>query len=70
MVECPFEYDLTESELAKLGTLSLTWSHTEHMIGNCLKMVLNLSDDDAILMVFPLSLEHRLQRQVDRDPAR
>jgi hypothetical protein len=60
----PFEYVLTDAELAKLGEMSLTWAHTEHLIGNCLKKLLAMSDEQASAMVFPLSLEQRIQRLV------
>jgi hypothetical protein len=61
MIECPYEYALTEKELQKLAEMSLTWSHTEHLIGICLKRVLKLSDDEGTAIVFPMSLETRLK---------
>jgi len=48
----------------KLGQLSLRWSHTEHVIGNCLKVMLRLTDQEAIIMVFPLPFDQRIQRMV------
>jgi hypothetical protein len=33
MIESPFEYALSAEELQKLGRLSLTWSHTEQLVG-------------------------------------
>lgn len=57
-----FEPDLSPEEFVKLGQLSLRWSHIEHTMGMCLKRMLRLSDDEAIIMVFPLSMEQRLQR--------
>jgi hypothetical protein len=61
MISCPFEYHLTDQEMQKLGELSLTWSHTDHTIGNCLKAVLNFNDDEAIALIFPLGLEQRVR---------
>src|ERR1700730_6075554 len=61
MISCPFEYDLTGDELKKLGEMSLTWSHTEHIIGLCLKELLKFSDDEAIAIVFQLPLENKLR---------
>src|SRR5262249_49951373 len=61
MIECPFEYHLTDAEVQKLGELSLTWSHTEHTIGNALKAVLKFDDDEAIALIFPLPLEQRVR---------
>jgi hypothetical protein len=59
MISCPFEYSLTDDELRKLGEMLMTWSHTEHTIGNCLKALLKFDDDEAIALVFPLSLDQR-----------
>jgi hypothetical protein len=64
MIKVPYAFDpeLTPEEYQKLGELSLRWSHIEHVIGQCLKTMLRLSDDEATIMVFPLTLEHKLQR--------
>lgn len=61
MIECPYEYALTDKELQKLAEMSLTWSHTEHLIGICLKRVWKLDDDEGTAIVFPLPLETRLK---------
>ena len=61
MISCPFEYHLTDAEIKKLGELSLTWSHTDHTIGNSLKAALDFTDDEAIRLIFPLSLENRVR---------
>jgi hypothetical protein len=57
-----FEKELSSEDFQKIGQLSLRWSHTEHIIGSCLKIMLRLSDEEAIVVVFPLTLELRLQR--------
>jgi hypothetical protein len=42
MIQSPFRYEanLTSADFEKLGRLSLRWSHTEHVIANCLKVML------------------------------
>lgn len=57
-----FEPDFTDQEYAKLGVLTLRWSHIEHVLGNCLKVLLRLSDEEAVTMVFPLSGAERVSR--------
>ena len=57
-----FEPDLTDLEYAKLGVLAIRWAHIENILANCLKVMLRLTDEEAIVMVFPLNLEQRLGR--------
>src|SRR5262245_22262605 len=57
-----FEPDLSAEEFMKLGQLSIRWSHIEYVLGMCLKRMLRLTDDEAIIVVFPLSLDQRLTR--------
>jgi hypothetical protein len=61
MIECPFEYNLADDELRKLGEMSLTWSHTDHTIGNSLKAALQFNDDEAMALIFPLALDARVR---------
>lgn len=63
MLERPYflEYRLSAKELEKLGELSLTWSHIEHLLGNCLWSLLRLNKNEATIVVFPMTLERRLQ---------
>jgi hypothetical protein len=56
----PFEFSLDEAEYAQIGKLFLTWSHIEHLIANCLKAALNISDDDAIKQVHGKNFEQRM----------
>jgi hypothetical protein len=56
-----FESRFTDAEYQKLGLLALRWSHTEHIVGNCLKLMLRLSDDEAVAVVFSISTTQRLQ---------
>lgn len=60
----PFRFDeeLSPQEFEILGRLSLRWSHIDHMIANCLKNILGLDDDQAKIMVFPLTSELRLRK--------
>lgn len=64
MLGSPFHYDdwLTPEEFQKLGQLALRWSHIDHILGNCLNALLRFSDDEAVVMVFPLSTDARFQR--------
>ena len=65
MIESPpFRYEewLTPAEFQKLGELFLRWSHIEHIIGNCLRAVLRLDGEQAVVMIFPLPLERRLDK--------
>ena len=64
MISTPylFEPSLSDQEFMKIGHLSVKWSHLEHIIGNCLKVILRLNDDEARIVVFPLSLEQRMVR--------
>jgi len=57
-----FEPELSDQEFMKLGQLSIRWSHIEYVLGMCLKRMLRLTDDEAIIVVFPLSLDQRLTR--------
>jgi hypothetical protein len=62
MIPTPFwfEQDFTPEDFQKLGQLSLRWSHIDHIIGSCLKVMLRLSDEEAVAVVFPLTTDRRL----------
>jgi hypothetical protein len=64
MIPSPYRFDpeLTDQEYAKLGVLSLRWSTTEHILGNCLRILLRLSMEEAVVVVFPMNLEQRINR--------
>jgi hypothetical protein len=64
MLASPFRFDeeLPAKDFERLGRLSLRWSHIDHMIANCLKILLGLDEDQAMIMIFPLTSEVRLQR--------
>jgi|GEM_PF-6895097 len=63
MLETPFLFEewLRPTEFQQIGKMALRWSHIEHIIGNCLKVMLRLDDQEAILVVFPLNLNQRLE---------
>jgi hypothetical protein len=58
MIPSPFWFEgkLTPEDYQKLGKLSLRWSHIDHLIANCLKKLLRLTDDEARLV--GLSTQH------------
>jgi hypothetical protein len=62
MISSPFKYALTGQELQKLGELMLTWSHTEDLIANSLRVLLRLDGDEGVVIVYPLTLEMKLRR--------
>lgn len=64
MLKPPFiiETSLTPEDYQKVGELAIRWAHIEHLAGNCLKTMLRLTEDEASLVVFPLSLDQRVQR--------
>lgn len=64
MIASPFRFDkeLSSADFEFFGRLLLRVSHIDHMIANCLKLLLRLDDDEAVVMIFPLSTDHRLQR--------
>jgi hypothetical protein len=57
-----FEPEMSDQDFQKIGHLSIKWSHLEHLVGNCLKVMLRLSDQEARIVVFPMGLETRLTR--------
>jgi hypothetical protein len=64
MISSPFWFEdkLASEDYQKLGKLSLRWSHIDHLIANCLKKLLRLTDDEARVVVFPLNTDTRLKR--------
>jgi len=64
MIPSPYNFEpaLTDQEYAKLGVLTLRWSHIEHILGNCLKVILRLTDEEAVIMVFSLGADQRAER--------
>jgi hypothetical protein len=68
MIPSPFRFekDLTAEDFQKLGQLILRWSHMEHIVGHCLRLILGLTEEQATALIFPLNLEVRLQRIADQ----
>lgn len=64
MIESPwhFEVELSDKDLAKLGILMLRWSLIEHVLANCLRVMLRLNEEEAVAIVWPLSLERRIDK--------
>lgn len=64
MIPSPYNFELalSDHEYAKLGVLALRWSHIEHILGNCLKVILRLTDEEAVIVVFTLSADQRAER--------
>jgi len=58
-----FEANLSDQEFQKIGQFACRWAFIEHMIGNCLRVMLKMEmEPDATVMIFPLSLETRMTR--------
>src|SRR5450759_477925 len=64
MIETPysFEAELTDHEFQKIGQFACRWSVIEHQIGNCLRRLLDLTPKQATSLIFPMSLDVRMQR--------
>jgi len=64
MIPPPFRFEaqLSPEEFQKIGQLSLQWSHIENIIGTCLRVMQNLSEDEAATKVFGLTLDQRLRK--------
>jgi hypothetical protein len=47
MIPTPYNFEptLSDQEFMKIGHLSVKWSHLEHIVGNCLKVILRLNDE-------------------------
>lgn len=64
MIPTPFlfEANLSAEEFQKLGQFALRWSHIDHVIGNCLRRLLDMSPKHATVLIFPLNLDLRMQK--------
>lgn len=64
MIPTPFIFEskLTPADFQKIGELSLRWSHIDHTVGNCLRVMLRIAPQEAVPMIFGLSLEQRMHR--------
>lgn len=67
MLETPFsfEFGLAPVEFERIGRLSLRWSHIDHIIGNCLRAKLRLTNSEAVIAIFSLPAERRLSNLND-----
>src|SRR5205807_9450126 len=64
MIQTPYKFEakFSDKELQKLGQFALRWSHIEHTVANCLRVLLGMQPKPATIMVFPLSLHDRMDR--------
>lgn len=67
MIPTPYRFEagFTATEFEKIGQLALRWSAIEHITTNCLKQMLRLSDEEAIVTIFPLPLERKLNQMTE-----
>src|SRR4051794_11247706 len=68
MIETPykFEANFSPEEFQKFGQFAVRWSHIEHTIANCLRVMLNFDPKQASVMIYPLSLDTRMSRMAER----
>ncbi|MGX5801916.1 hypothetical protein ACWGS9_11780 [Bradyrhizobium sp. Arg314] len=57
-----YEKVLASADFQKIGQLTLRWSLIEHTIGNCLRVLLRLTPEEAVPIVFKLSAADRRER--------
>jgi hypothetical protein len=64
MLDSPFTFEdeLTADDYQRIGRLALKWSHIDHIIGNCLKVMLGQTDEQAVVTVFSLGARQRLNQ--------
>lgn len=64
MLDTPFRFEteLSPEDYQKIGVLALRWSHIDHILGNCLKVMLRQTDEEAVHTVFSLSTSQRLNQ--------
>lgn len=64
MISSPyrFEANLSPEEFQKIGQFAVRWAHIEHTIANCLRVLLTFDAKQASVMIFPLSLETKMNR--------
>src|SRR3954447_25093584 len=62
MIDTPygFEQKLSKDEFEKLGRFACRWSHIEHTVSNCLRRLLDMDPKIAQIMVFPLTLNAKM----------
>ena len=56
-----FEPEFTPEEFQKIGQFAARWALIEHIVGNCARRVLDLDPKQATVLVFPLSLDARVE---------
>ena len=73
MIPSPFKYEsrLPAEHYQKIGQLSLRWSHIDHTLGNSLRVMLRLTPEEAVPVVFSLASDlryHRIRELKDLNP--
>jgi hypothetical protein len=68
MIHTPyrFESSFSPEEFQRFGQFAVRWSHIEHTIANCLRVMLNFDPKQASVMIYPLSLDTRMARIGER----
>ena len=69
MLDSPFTFEerLSPEDYQKIGLLALRRSQIEHIIGNCLRVALRVTDAEAIPIIFSLTVDRRLKNLADLD---
>jgi hypothetical protein len=64
MIHTPYKFEakLSAEEFQQVGRFAMRWSHMDHTIGNCLRRVLELTPEQANILIFPLSMDLRMAR--------
>jgi hypothetical protein len=64
MIRTPysFEANFSSEEFETFGKFAVRWSHIEHTIANCLRVLLRFDPKQASVMIYPLSLDTRMSR--------
>jgi len=64
MIKTPYHFEaiLSDQEFQKIGQFACRWAHIEHTIGNCLRVMLEMEMEPATAMIFPLTLDQRMER--------
>jgi hypothetical protein len=57
-----FEAKFSPEEFQKLGQFACRWANIEHVAANCLRVLLGFDPKQASVMIFPLSLETKMNR--------
>jgi hypothetical protein len=64
MIKSPYTFEsaISDKEFQKIGEFACRWSMIEHTMANCLRAALGMEPGEATIMIFPLSLDQRMQK--------